>query len=165
MSASPIAYEPHNHNRCIHSALRYAQQHCQQQGVRLTKLRYQVLELIWQSHKPLGAYALIGMLSKRNQKVVAPPTVYRALDFLLEQGLIHRIATLNAYIGCDALTPHCQRHFLICQHCHTTVELNDPELETAIQGAARASGFAIREESLEVAGLCPNCQNEVNDAD
>lgn len=159
MSDSPIAYEPHNHKRCIHSALRYAQQHCRERGVRLTTLRQQVLEMIWQSHKPLGAYALIGMLSDKNHKVVAPPTIYRALDFLLQQGLVHRIASLNAYIGCDAQSPHCQKHFLICQQCHTTVELNDPQLEQAIKSAASEAGFAIREESLEVAGLCPNCLN------
>lgn len=162
MSDAPIAYEPHNHSRCIHSALRYAQRLCQERGVRLTALRTQVLEMIWQSHKPLGAYSLIGMLSDKHQKVVAPPTIYRALDFLLQQGLVHRIDSLNAYIGCDAQSPHCQKHFLICQQCHTTVELNDPQLESAITAAAAASGFVIREESLEVTGLCPNCQSENN---
>lgn len=160
MPVSPLAYEPHNHTRCIHSALKYAQAHCRERGVRLTSLRQKVLEMIWQSHKPLGAYALVAMLSEQNKKIVAPPTIYRALDFLLEQGLVHRIASLNAYIGCDAQSPHCQKHFLICQQCHITVELNDPQLEMAIHKAARDSGFAIREESLEVAGLCPNCQRE-----
>jgi Fur family zinc uptake transcriptional regulator len=75
---------------------------CAQKGLRLTALRRRVLELVWQSHKPLGAYDILAVLSEQDGRRAAPPTVYRALDFLLENGLVHRISSLNAFVGCDA---------------------------------------------------------------
>ncbi|MDO6806861.1 transcriptional repressor, partial [Wenyingzhuangia sp. 1_MG-2023] len=75
-----------------------------------------VLELIWQSHKPVGAYELLPALANDGFNS-APPTVYRALDFLLDLGLVHRLHSLNAYVGCNhpgANHPVC---FFICEHC------------------------------------------------
>src|SRR3954468_17348987 len=118
----------HNHGHCISDAIDSARQLCDERGVRLTSLREQVLELVWQSHKPLGAYTLMDMLGQASTRRVAPPTVYRALDFLLEEGLIHRINSLNAFIGCPSPTQKHQSHFLICQECNVAVELDNPEL-------------------------------------
>ncbi len=155
---TPIACQQHNHALCIDEALSAARKLCQGNNVRLTSLREQVLELIWQSHKPLGAYALMEMLSEAATRKVAPPTVYRALDFLLEQHLIHRINSLNAFIGCpDPHTQH-QNQFLICRACGNASECIDETLNQAINTAGQNYGFSIEQCSLEITGLCANCQ-------
>jgi Fur family zinc uptake transcriptional regulator len=100
MPITPIASRPHDHSHCVHSALSEADTLCAQKGLRLTALRRRVLELVWQSHKPLGAYDILAVLSEQDGRRAAPPTVYRALDFLLENGLVHRISSLNAFVGC-----------------------------------------------------------------
>lgn len=126
--------------------------------MRLTSLREQVLELVWQSHKPLGAYALMDMLAQASTRRVAPPTVYRALDFLLEEGLIHRINSLNAFIGCPSPSQKHQSHFLICQNCNVAVELDNAQLNQSILGAAKDAGFTLASHNVEINGLCPSCQ-------
>ncbi len=157
----PIACLKHNHAQCISTALQAARELCLAKKVRLTKQREKVLELIWQSHKPLGAYALMDMLAAESTRRVAPPTVYRALDFLMEQDLIHRINSLNAYIGCpDPHTQH-QNQFLICSTCGIASECIDDSLNAAIMEASQAAGFSISHHSLEITGLCPNCQNDL----
>ena len=157
MEHTPIACSHHDHDHCISDALAAARALCQSRGVRLTDLRLQVLELIWQNHKPLGAYTLMEMLAKANTRRVAPPTVYRALDFLLEQGLIHRINVLNAFIGCPSPSTKHQSHFLICRACGIAIELNHPALSQQIIKVAQEAGFTIMSQSLEVSGLCANC--------
>lgn len=148
----------HNHGHCISDALSSARQLCDERGVRLTSLREQVLGLVWQSHKPLGAYTLMDMLAQASTRRVAPPTVYRALDFLLEEGLIHRINSLNAFIGCPSPTQKHQNHFLICQNCSVAVELDNASLNQNIIAAATAAGFSVTGHSIEINGLCPSCQ-------
>src|SRR5690606_23222704 len=133
----------HNHAHCVSDAMGAARQLCENRGVRLTPLRQQVLELVWQNHKPLGAYHLMDMLAAASTRRVAPPTVYRALDFLLEQGLIHRINGLNAFIGCPSPDEKHQSHFLICRLCGVAVELDAAALTLNIQLAARNAGFSV----------------------
>lgn len=157
---TPIAYSHHNHDHCIDDALTAAREICDSRGARLTDLRLQVLELIWQNHKPLGAYDLMDMLAKISTRRVAPPTVYRALDFLLEHKLIHRINALNAFVGCPSPQYIHQNHFLICRLCGVAVELNNSVLSEDIVNHAKKSGFSVESQSLEVMGLCPNCQSE-----
>lgn len=149
---------PHNHADCIETALTRAQNICHQQGVRLTPLREQVLRLVWQSHKPVGAYELLDQLRAANNKPAAPPTIYRALEFLQEQGLVHRIASLNAFIGChDPGFPH-PGSFLICRHCQRVLELSDQPVESAIEQQTQSAGFKIETTRIEVVGLCAECQ-------
>jgi len=148
----------HNHGHCISDAIVAARQLCDERGVRLTSLREQVLELVWQSHQPLGAYTLMDMLAKVSTRRIAPPTVYRALDFLLEEGLIHRINSLNAFIGCPSPGKKHQSHFLICQDCKVAVELDSPQLNQQLNDVAAGSGFIVTSHSLEINGLCPACQ-------
>ncbi len=148
----------HNHGHCISDALKSAHQLCNERGVRLTSLREQVLELVWQSHKPLGAYTLMDMLAQASTRRVAPPTVYRALDFLLEVGLIHRINSLNAFVGCPSPSQKHQSHFLICQGCNVAVELDSAPLNSSILAAAADAGFSLDSHSVEINGLCPSCQ-------
>ncbi len=158
MQINDTACSPHNHEHCITSALDQAEKLCQKQGARLTPLRRQVLELVWQSHKPVGAYDILAMLSQTQERSAAPPTVYRALDFLQSQGLVHRIASLNAYIGCPHPEQPHESSFLICEQCRTTVELDNAVINTAIAQAADTSGFLVNHSNIELTGLCPNCR-------
>lgn len=148
-----------DHAACIRSALAAAEELCRQEGLRLTPLRRQVLELVWRSHRPVGAYALLEQLRGRSGRV-APATVYRALDFLLEQGLVHRLASLNAFVGCVRPgTPHAGQ-FLICASCQGLTELDDPRLRGAIAESAEAAGFELHHPTIELHGLCPGCREE-----
>lgn len=167
------AFEQHDHSRCIDSALTTARRLCRNKGLRLTPIREQVFTLICQSHKPLGAYAILDRLTardtvfesnekpvSRNRRRIAPPTVYRALEFLQEHGLIHRIATLNAYIGCCRPARTHQSQFLICRHCDSTVEFVSACVTTAIEQSAQQASFQIESACIEIIGLCPNCRNQ-----
>ncbi len=157
MNSDQIAFHSdHNHQRCIEQALAEARALCRQRKQRFTPIRELVLKLIWQSHKPLGAYELLPALAAAGFNS-APPTVYRALDFLQEQGLVHRIASLNAYIGCPHPGERHQGSFLICSRCSTTQEIEVQAAAALIDAQARALGFQPRQQTLEVLGTCPNC--------
>ena len=126
-TAPAFAEHDHDHKACQGEALERAELICAERGVRLTDTRKRVLELVWSGHKPLGAYDILDAL-RRERDGAAPPTVYRALEFLMGLGLIHRIESLNAFVGCtDPETPH-RAQFLICDQCGTTAELNDPRI-------------------------------------
>ncbi|HAV87860.1 MULTISPECIES: zinc uptake transcriptional repressor Zur [Stutzerimonas] len=159
MPKTPLAYTPHDHDHCVSSALAEADSLCLRQGVRLTALRRRVLELVWQSHRPLGAYDILATLSEQDGRRAAPPTVYRALDFLLENGLVHRIASLNAFIGCSHPEHPHQGQFLICRNCHTAIELEQASIAEAIESAARTVDFAVETQTVEVVGLCAPCRS------
>lgn len=165
MTSSAI-YSPHNHLQCVESALSQARARCRANKARLTELRELVLELVWQSHKPLGAYQLMDMLRQRYPGNVAPPTVYRALEFLQEQGLVHRLATLNAYIGCSQLQQReHQPSFFICQSCGNAMEINTPRIAQAIREIATQNQFLSQDfnsggNAVEVTGICSNCSRQ-----
>ncbi|HLT04191.1 MAG TPA: Fur family transcriptional regulator [Pseudomonas sp.] len=158
MSKTPLAYTPHDHDHCVSSALAEADTLCTRQGVRLTALRKRVLELVWQSHKPLGAYDILAVLSEQDGRRAAPPTVYRALDFLLENGLVHRIASLNAFIGCSHPEHPHQGQFMICRSCHTAIELDNTAVSDAIVAAAAGIDFRAEAQTVEVVGICAPCR-------
>jgi Fur family zinc uptake transcriptional regulator len=162
MSQTPLGFQSHNHDRCLHEALQAARLLCQQQGLRLTPIREQVLTIIWQSHQPLGAYEILEQLAEQldQRSKLAPPTVYRALDFLQQHGLVHRIASLNAYMGCCSPDHPHHSQFLICQQCKRTVELAEPAISDSIDRAARQAGFLVAAEHIEILGSCPSCQQE-----
>jgi Fur family zinc uptake transcriptional regulator len=142
----------------VHTALSEADTLCAQKGLRLTALRRRVLELVWQSHKPLGAYDILAVLSEEDGRRAAPPTVYRALDFLLENGLVHRIASLNAFTGCNHPTHVHQGQFLICRECHAAIELQSPTISEAVTTAAAGVGFAVEGQTVEIIGVCSGCK-------
>lgn len=149
---------PHDHEQCVSDALAAAEKVCERAGARLTTLRKRVLELVWQSHRPMGAYDLLEILAREDDRQPAPPTVYRALDFLQEHGLVHRIASLNAFIGCDSPEHTHQGHFLICRKCRVAVELDQSLIQPAISKVAQQMGFVVEAETVEIAGLCAQCQ-------
>lgn len=146
----------HDHRECVAAALAAAERICAHEGTRLTEIRRRVLELIWTHGKPVGAYKLLEELS-RERSGVAPPTVYRAIEFLLEQGLIHRIESLNAFVGCShPSNPH-TGYFLICRTCGATAELEDARIDRALQTGAGELGFRVERQTVEMRGLCPLC--------
>lgn len=147
----------HDHDGCVRDALAEAEAHCLHAGARLTPIRHQVLELIWQSHAPVGAYALLDRL-KAGGQAAAPPTVYRALDFLLEQGLIHRIESLNAFIGCSHPDATHAALLLLCTECGRAAEFDDPAVDERLRKSAAARGFEVARQTIEVEGICPNCR-------
>ena len=123
---------------------------------RLTRARQRVLELVWSAHRPVLAYDLLEQL-RAEQPRAAPPTVYRALEFLQAHGLVHRIESLNAYVGCaDPSHPHCGQ-FLICTRCNEVAELNDEHIAAVIETRALALGFESAAQTVEIRGRCPRC--------
>jgi len=146
----------HDHKKCVADALAEAERLCAESGVRLTVLRRRVLELVWSSHRPLGAYEILEMLRQERGRA-APPTVYRALDFLLEHRLIHRIESLNAFVGCAAPDHRHGGQFLICTECGMTAELDDDALSRRVRDRAARLGFVVQEQIVEISGLCPDC--------
>ncbi len=150
--------EDHDHESCIAEAMGKAEKVCQQRGQRFTALRRRVFELVWLHHRPIGAYEVLELLQQDGR--AAPPTVYRALDFLLEIGLVHRIASLNAYVGCvQPHHPH-EGQFFICESCKSYAELDDPDINNAIAASAIEHGFSVRQHTVEIMGLCPRCQKK-----
>ena len=147
----------HDHRRCVSAALSKADATCTASGLRLTPLRRRVLELVWGSHTPVKAYDLLAILGKERDQA-APPTVYRALDFLLEAGLVHRIASLNAFVGCGEPGAGHAGQFLICTGCGTVAELDEPRLSATIAASALRLGFEVHRETIEIEGLCGNCR-------
>ncbi len=159
---APFPALDHDHDHCISGALLKAEEICAERGARLTRIRRSVLEFVWESHSPVGAYDILERMNAPGPLPgggprSAPITVYRALEFLMAQGLVHRLASLNAYTGCGVPdTPH-GAHFLICEDCGAAAELSDPGIDRAItQGAARA-GFSVKAPVVEVQGRCPAC--------
>jgi len=137
-----------------------AAKQCAARGAQLTPLRRQVLRLVLAAEQPMGAYALLDRL-RDERGVAAPPTVYRALDFLLEQGLIHKLERLNAFLPCvEGGHAHGHDHahqFLICNRCGTTTELTDHGVAHALEAAAARAGFKPERTTVEVEGVCARC--------
>jgi len=151
------AVTSHDHEHCIEDALVAAERLCAEKGLRFTPLRRRVLELVWSSHKPVGAYALLDKL-RTEELGSAPPTVYRALDFLIENGLIHRIERMNAFIGCSHPGETHRGFFLICGECGNAQELESDSVAESISTSASRRGFTARDMTLEVTGTCAECR-------
>jgi len=147
----------HDHSRCIDTALAAAEARCAASGAQLTPIRRRVLELVWSSHAPIGAYDILAKLAAETGKV-QPPTVYRALDFLKAQGLIHRIESRNAFIGCAQPEAEHDGQFLLCRSCGDAAELAADKALAALERQAEALGYRIEHRTVEFEGLCPRCQ-------
>jgi len=147
----------HDHEYCQEQAVENAKAECSKQGLRLTKIRLQVLEIIWASHNPIGAYDVLQKLQECGHKP-APPTAYRALDFLVSAHLIHRIESLNAYIGCPSPDANHQCQFYICTECGHIAEVNNSNVADVLNEGAQALGFLSQQPVIEVHGLCKSCQ-------
>ena len=161
----PLARKPaifpapgHDHGRCTSDAIAHAEALCEARHERLTPIRRSVLEALLASHQPLGAYDLIDRLADDGGRP-APITVYRALDFLMGNGLVHRIESRNAYLACahdhDAGT---MIAFLICEHCGSVGEIPAAPVAQSLNAAARATGFTPTLSVVEITGTCAHCQ-------
>lgn len=160
LTNSRLAYHQHDHKRCINAALNRARLLCDDRQVRLTPIREAVFKTIWTSHRPLGAYDIVDKMTLASSPVkrILPPTVYRSIEFLLEQGLIHRLASLNAYIGCPFPGSDHNDVFLICRACGSVAECSAEYLNTAIAQTATRTNFKVESQVVEIVGLCPECQ-------
>ena len=156
MSHDSFPDSGHDHRACVQGALRDAETLCARRGVRLTPARRRVLELIWQSHRPSGAYDLLERLAADGHRP-SPPTVYRALDFLLRQGLVHRVSSRNAFVGCNHPGDDHMAQLFICDRCDVAFEQADGSLNRRIRRNAMDLQFKIRTQTVEIAGLCPRC--------
>src|ERR1700731_3855742 len=149
----------HDHGRCTADALAHAEKVCEQREQKFTPIRRQVLEALLSSHRPLGAYEVIDELAKSMPRP-APITVYRALDFLMENGLVHRIENRNAYLACahdhDAAT---MGAFLICERCGSGGEIPAAPVSQGRKAAARATRFSPQLSLCELTRTCSHCQN------
>jgi Fur family transcriptional regulator, zinc uptake regulator len=156
-AAQGMAFAVHDHALCSHDALQRAEALVVQKGLRLTPVRRRVLEILLESHRALGAYDVLNRLAAEgfgNQ----PPVAYRALDFLEEQGLAHRIQRLNAFTACMHLGEAHAPVFLICRGCNLVAEAAAEPVLVALKGAAADKGFVIEGSTVEALGLCPGCQ-------
>lgn len=154
MTRNHSTFAPHDHSACIDGALAFAEQVCADRGAQLTPVRRRVLEILLEAHAAMGAYDVLARLSAEGLGS-KPPVAYRALSFLVEQGLAHRIERLNAFVACthpgDAHAPA----FMICRKCHTVAEAEAPAILSA---PAADTGFTIEQTVIEAEGLCPTCR-------
>lgn len=138
-----------------------AEQLCISRGVQLTPIRHKVLELIWKSHQAIKAYDLLDQIRPTND-AAKPSTVYRALDFLLEQGLIHRVESLNAFVGCHNSGAQHDQLLLICTACHNVEERHASKVFTSLANEMQDAGFKPQRKTIEIHGLCKRCGVEAN---
>ncbi|GLQ07886.1 transcriptional repressor [Sneathiella chinensis] len=146
----------HEHEVCVETALATADQICEERGVRFTDIRRRVLELVWENHGSAKAYDLLERLG--GEYSAKPPTVYRALEFLQENGLVHKINSLNAYVGCSHPLQHKDCFFLICSRCNEVQECCTEPVANAVWQMAAKRHFKPRHTTLEIEGQCQQCQ-------
>jgi Fur family zinc uptake transcriptional regulator len=153
---SVLAFSRHNHHVCEKTLLNAARDLCKQRAVKLTRRREQVLQVLLATHQPTGAYEVLHSLNQKEQNIT-PPIVYRALDFLQQQGLVHRIESKNAFIPCIHPGHDCKAQFLICSKCQRVAELENTR--APIVQEARELGFQVSHAVIEVSGVCADCQS------
>lgn len=147
----------HDHDRCASDAIAHAEQVCKARGQRFTPIRRQVLQALLSSHRPLGAYEVIDELAKTMARP-APITVYRALDFLMENGLVHRIESRNAFLACaHDHDDTAMVAFLICDQCGSVGEVPAAPVAKSLNDAARVTGFVPKMSVVEITGTCNHC--------
>jgi Fur family zinc uptake transcriptional regulator len=149
----------HNHADCTAELLSRAERTCERRGSRLTGQRRDVLNCVAESHAAVGAYDITDPMASRGSRP-APITVYRALDFLLAHGLVHKIESRNAFVACSH--PHEGRPaaMLVCERCGLVAELDAPDVFDRLGKAAGGQGFAVRHTVVEMTGLCQACGGE-----
>jgi Fur family transcriptional regulator, zinc uptake regulator len=157
LNRSTLTRTAHDHGACVHEALHRAEAAFEAKAMKLTPLRRLVFEEIAGSHDAVGAYEVLDRLARKTGDRMAPVSVYRAIDALLEAGVVHRLESRNAFFACH--TPHKgRRHIaLVCDACGMVVEVDGTPVHDAVTEAASETGFAIRLAVVEVAGECTAC--------
>ncbi|MDB2407966.1 transcriptional repressor [Jannaschia sp.] len=149
-------FDAHDHADCIATAMRVAELRCAQDGLRFTPVRRTVLEILLREHRAMGAYSVLEELSARGFGS-QPPVAYRALDFLVAQGFVHKVERLNAFIACAAPGDAHAPAFMICRVCETVAEASCAPMRSAFGHAAAERGFTIERTVIEAEGICPSC--------
>jgi Fur family zinc uptake transcriptional regulator len=160
-NAMPVGFEKHDHKACVAQGLAAAEARCIAEGLRLTAVRRKVLELLLREHRALGAYAILDLLRDAGFGS-QPPVAYRALDFLAENGFVHKIERLNAFVACAHPGESHSPAFMICRLCDAVAEAQATPAKGALGDAARAAGFQIEKTVVEAEGVCPSCVNKVD---
>lgn len=160
---SRLSASPHDHQSCISDALAHAETVCQNRNKRLTENRRAVLKLLLDSHCALGAYEILRRFDWGG-RARAPVQVYRALDFLESMGLVHRVASSNAYVACYRLTERHGAVLFVCKACGVVMEREEIKLGSMMDKLAQQSGFTIHTRLLEAVGYCPNCAEGTENA-
>lgn len=132
--------------------------HCEARGEQWTPSRRQTYELLLQAGGAVKAYDLISTYAQAGERLAKPPTIYRALDFLLAAGLVHRIESINAFLARRADNANHAAGFLICDCCGR-IEVLDLSADQMVSEAATARGFAVRRLVLEAHGTCADCRD------
>lgn len=151
------AFEPHDHHHCVADALAQAEALVRARGLRLTPVRRRTLEILLERHGAMGAYDVLQRLSADGFGH-QPPVAYRALDFLVENGLAHRIQRLNAFAACTHPGEEHHAAFLICRGCDTVAEMPAAPLRQALESGAAALEFTVERATIEALGLCAACR-------
>lgn len=147
-----IAFRDHDHEKCARSLMARAYAHTARLGVRFTPQRQMVYEILIRGHQALGAYEILAMMNKSGDNV-KPPIVYRALDFLIAAGLVHKVERRNAFVACQFPETEHQAGLLICREC-------DQVGEITVEGKiAHHDEFHVETNTVEAEGLCPHCKN------
>ena len=158
-SAGAVFLAPgHDHERCLSDAMAIAEARCVERDQRLTPIRREVLAALLASHQPLGAYEIIERIAPEHVQP-APITIYRALEFLRGNGLVHRIESRNAFVAC--VHTHAAGDlvvFLICEHCGAVGEASSAAVAATLKSAARAAGFTPKSPVIEISGICTHCR-------
>lgn len=155
LPASPSG--DHDHGTCVADAIARAEALCAARGKRLTPVRRRVLELVWADHKPVSAYDILEVLMAEGWGS-SPPVAYRALSFLADLGLVHKLERRNAFIGCPRGGDAHVAQFFICTRCDRVTETAHPGLSEGLGAAAAEAGFTVTHPVIEVEGVCGLCR-------
>lgn len=156
--APQLAFAEHDHAHCAGDLMARAEEISAETGVRLTPVRRRTLEILLEAHRALGAYEVLERLAAEGFGK-QPPVAYRALEFLVENGLAHRVRRLNAFTACMHPGQAHSPAFLICRECGTVAEAAGGPVRAALEAAAGEMGFAVERSSIEALGLCPSCRS------
>ncbi|MBO9449152.1 transcriptional repressor [Tropicibacter sp. R16_0] len=153
---STIGFSEHDHGRCIHTAMTQAETYCATNKLHFTPVRRRVLEILLSKHQAMGAYDILAVLAEEGMGS-QPPVAYRALDFLVQNGFVHRIERLNAYTACAHPNHDHIPAFLICRECKAVAEADSEVSHGDLSHAAKDTGFTIEKIVVEAEGICPAC--------
>ncbi len=155
-SADPVGFERHDHGMCMAEGLAAADAYCKRVGLRLTRARRRVLEILLEQHRAMGAYEVLERMQQEGLGA-QPPAAYRALDFLVSHGFAHRIEALNAFVACAHPGERHVAAFLHCRGCGAVAEARADNCGGLLARAAEETGFGIEATVVEARGLCPSC--------
>jgi Fur family zinc uptake transcriptional regulator len=158
----PVGFETHDHHLCVETGIAAAEAHCADMGLRFTPVRRAALEILLGEHRAMGAYELLDRLHEAGFGS-QPPVAYRALDFLVANGFVHKIERLNAFIACAHPGATHSPAFLICRLCEAVAEAQSAPARGSLGEAARATGFQIERTVVEALGVCPACAEKAGE--